>query len=118
MSGTSEVLATLVGSGGVLTIVGAGARFTWNKIEARFTKIEVELNECRKRETASLQREADSRVRRAMQITVIELLWLKVKELDPGAVVLERAKHLLDELKRTAAADREAAQLPDTSQQD
>lgn len=113
MSATSEVLTAIVGSGGVLTIVGAGSRFVWNKIEARFTKIESELQECRARESASLQREADSRVRRQMQITVIELLWLKVKELDPGAVVLERAKHILDELKRTAAADKAAAELTD-----
>lgn len=106
MTATSEIVTAIVGSGGVLTIVGAGARFIWNKIEARFSTIEIELQQCRQRETESLKREADSRVRRQMQITVIELLWLKVKELDPTAHVLDRAKHLLDELKQKAAADR------------
>lgn len=89
----------------MLTIVGAGGRFVWNKIEARFMSIENELQECRRREIESLKREADSRERRTIQITVIELLWMKVKELDPSAHVLDRAKHLLDELKQKAAQD-------------
>lgn len=105
MSGASEIITAVVGSGGVLTIVATGGKFVWNKIEARFVHIESELQECRRRETQSLKREADSRERRAIQITVIELLWLKVKELDPGAHVLDRAKHLLDELKLKAAED-------------
>jgi hypothetical protein len=102
---TGEVITAIVGSGGVLTVIGAGAKFIWNKIEARFERIEKELAECRKREVASMAREADSRERRAMQITVIELLWAKVKEMDPAAAVLDRAKHILDELKQMAAKD-------------
>ena len=102
---TGEIITAVVGSGGVLTIFGGGAKFIWNKIEARFERIEKELAECRKRETAAMAREADSRERRAMQITVIELLWAKVKEIAPGADVLERAKHILDELKQMAAKD-------------
>lgn len=84
-------------------------KFIWAKIEARFTKIETELAECRARESAAAQRDADNRERRAKQLTVIELLWQKVKDLDPRAPVLDRAKHLLDELKETAAlAERDA----------
>lgn len=102
---TDAIITALVGGGGALTAIGAGAKFIWNKIEARFERIEKELAECRKRETAAMAREADSRERRAMQITVIELLWAKVKEMDPTAGVLERAKHILDELKQMAAKD-------------
>ena len=102
---SGEIITAIVGSGGVLTVLGAGAKFIWNKIEARFERIEKELAECRKRETAAMAREADSRERRAMQITVIELLWAKVKEIAPCADVLERAKHILDELKQMAAKD-------------
>lgn len=102
---SGEIITAIVGSGGVLTVIGAGAKFIWNKIEARFERIEKELAECRKRETAAMEREADSRERRVMQIMVIELLWAKVKEIAPGADVLERAKHILDELKQMAAKD-------------
>lgn len=110
MMSTGEVVTAIVGGGGVLTVIGAGIKFVWNKIEARFKqiearsdRIETELAECRKREVAAMVREADSRERRAMQITVIELLWAKVKEMDPTAPVLERARHILDELKQLAA---------------
>lgn len=103
----SEIVAAVFGGGGALATIGAGVKFIWDKIEARFTKIEAELAECRAREVAAIQRDADSRERRAKQITVIELLWQKVKELDPGAAVLDRAKHLLDELKESAAPRRD-----------
>lgn len=86
-------------------MLGGGVKFLWVKIEARFSKIETELEDCRRREREALVREAESRERRAIQITVIELLWLKVKEIDPAAHVLDRAKHLLDELKERAAKD-------------
>ena len=76
----------------LLTLIGAGVRWLWNKVEARFTSIEAQLEECRRREI-------ESRERRAAQLTVIELLWLKVRELDPGAEVLKRAEVLLDKLK-------------------
>jgi hypothetical protein len=82
----------------LLTLIGAGVRWLWNKVEARFTSIEAQLEECRKRE-------AESRERRAAQLTVIELLWLKVRELDPGAEVLKRAEALLDKLKASAGSD-------------
>lgn len=102
-----DIITAVVGGGGVLTVVGGGIKFIWNKLEARFAKIEKELEECRRREHASIKREADSRVRREKQITVIELLWQKVREFDPTAAVLDRAKHLLDELKENAAKDAE-----------
>lgn len=108
MMSTEGIVTAIVGGGGVLTVVGGGIKFVWNKLEARFAKIEKELEECRRREVASLRREAESNVRRAKQITVIELLWQKVKELDPAAAVLDRAKHLLDELKENAAPGKDA----------
>lgn len=97
MSAT-DIITAVAGSGGLLTAVGAGGRFVWNKLERRFTSIEAQLQACRDRET-------ESQERRTIQLTVIELLWLKVKEFDPSAPVLERAKHLLDELKERARHD-------------
>lgn len=99
----AEIVTAVFGGSGALAAIGGGIRFVWNKLEARFTNIEKELAECRARELLAIKREADSRERRAKQITVIELLWQKVKDLDPRAQVLDRAKHLLDELKETAA---------------
>lgn len=104
MSITAEVITAVAGGGGFLVPAGGAIAFVWNKIErravvrekaneARFTKIEQDLAECRRREV-------ESQERRAIQLTVIELLWAKVKELDPSAHVLDRAKHLLDELKQ------------------
>jgi hypothetical protein len=82
------------------TLIGAAVRWVWVEIrgwlkrnEDRFAAIEAELEECR-------QREVESRERRMAQLTVIELLWLKVRELDPGAEVLKRAEHLLDKLRQ------------------
>ena len=94
----AEIITSLAGSGGVLVAVGGAGRFVWNKIEARFKTIEGELQQCRRREVQSQQR-------RGIQIAVIELLWLKVKEFDPTAAVLARAKHLLDELKASSQDD-------------
>lgn len=99
----AEIITAVFGGSGALAAIGGGIRFVWNKLETRFTNIEKELAECRARELLAIKREADSRERRAKQITVIELLWQKVKDLDPRAQVLDRAKHLLDELKETAA---------------
>ncbi len=104
MSTTAEVITAVAGGGGFLLPAGGAIAFIWNKIEkravareakneTRFARIEGDLAECRRREEESQQR-------RAIQLTVIELLWAKVKEFDPSAPVLERAKHLLDELKQ------------------
>lgn len=103
---TDAMIIALFGSGGALVTIGGGVKFIWAKIEARFTKIEAELIECRKREVAAAARDADNRERRAKQLTVIELLWQKVKDMDPTAAVLDRAKHLLDELRESAASDK------------
>lgn len=82
--------AAIIGSSvGVLGAIGASGRFVWNKIEKRFAVVEAELGECRKSHKA-----ADGH--RAVQTTVIELLWQEVERLAPGAGVLQRAKKLLD----------------------
>lgn len=75
-----------------LTPLGAAGAFVWNKIEKRFGQIETQLEECHDRERDSLDR-------RAVQLTVIELLWQEVKRLAPDADILVRAKKLLDDLK-------------------
>jgi chromosome condensin MukBEF ATPase and DNA-binding subunit MukB len=93
LSNVTDILTLVVGSGGALTALGAAGKFVWDKIERRFVGIEEQLDECR-------QRERESHERRAIQLTVIELLWLKIKEFDPTAPVLLRAKHLLDDLRK------------------
>lgn len=85
--------AIIVAVGGVLGALGGGIRFVWNKFEARFQKIEAQLEECHQREQAHHER-------RAVQLTVIELLWQEVKRLAPDTPVLDRAKRLLDGLKK------------------
>lgn len=82
----------------LLGAAGAAIKWLWDKIEARFVKIETALEECEKRELASNER-------RGKHLTVIELLWAEVVRLSKGGQnnVLNRAKHLLDELKDTAA---------------
>ena len=89
----SELAVMITAITGVLALAGGGVRFVWNKVEARFQKIEEQLEECQ-------QREADHHARRAVQLTVIELLWSEVKRLAPDAAVLDRAKRLLDGLKK------------------
>ena len=83
----SEVAAIITAA------VGAAGRFVWNKIEARFQSVEAELVHCREREASSVER-------RAIQLTVIELLWQEVQRHNPGSVVLTRVKNLLDDLKQ------------------
>lgn len=85
----AEIITAAVAACGT---VGGAVAFVWNKIENRFTEIEGKLEECQTRERDSLDR-------RSVQLTVIELLWQEVKRLAPDAVVLIRAKRLLDDLK-------------------
>lgn len=87
-----ELAAVIVAGVGVLGPLGALGRFVWNKVERRFEHIEAELEHCRRREHESLER-------RAVQITVIELLWQEVRTSNPASLVLARAKKLLDGLK-------------------
>lgn len=118
MTGSGDWVAIIGASGGALTVIGGGVAFVWNKIEQRardrekqnerrFTKIEGDLELCEERERQSLGR-------RSVQLTVIELLWQEVMRHAPGSTVLDRAKHLLDELKEHADLDavlRSAAKL-------
>lgn len=96
----SDVPAILTAAVGVLGATGAAGRFIWSKIEKRFDAVEADLKRCEERERASVER-------RAVQITVIELLWQEVKRLSPEAMVLTRAKHLLDDLKKEQRKDRD-----------
>lgn len=82
----------ITGGVGLLTAIGTAGAFIWNKIEGRFKEIDAKLDECEARERDSLDR-------RAVQLTVIELLWQEVKRHAPASGVLERAKKLLDDLK-------------------
>lgn len=75
-----------------LTPIGGGIAFIWRKIEKRFADFETRLKECQDRERASLDR-------RAVQLTVIEILWQEVARLAPDTTVLKRAKKLLDDLQ-------------------
>lgn len=95
MSSLAEIItASIAGLGSV----GGAAAFVWNKIEKRFNEIDLKLLECEKRERQSQER-------RAVQLTVIELLWQEVKRLTPKADVLDRAHKLLEDLKTKSAGD-------------
>lgn len=93
---TTELILALTG---ILSAIGGGIAFIWNKVEKRFSRIETELEHCRKRETS--ERQINS-----VRLAVIELLWQEVERLAPeGSRVLARAKSLLDNLK-SAEGDR------------
>ena len=84
-------------------MIGGAGRFVWNKIERRFTALDAELAKCRQREAASVER-------RAVQLTVIELLWQEVRRLAPDNPALIRGKKLLDDLKEKGREDAEGEQ--------
>lgn len=94
----AETISAIVGA---CTAVGGGVTFVWTKVEQRFKHIEAQLEECQSREQASNER-------RAVQLTVIELLWLELKRVAPDADVLGRAKKLLDDLKTRNREDRDS----------
>lgn len=89
----SDLAALITAIVGILATVGAAGRFVWNKIEARFDAVDAELAKCE-------ARERENQERRAVQLTVIELLWLEVKRLAPDAGVLTRAEKLLGTLRK------------------
>lgn len=89
----NDLAAIITASVGLLAALGGGARFVWNKIEARFARVEAALEQCH-------ERELRSQTRRAVQLTVIELLWQEVQRLAPRSKVLDRARHHFDELKK------------------
>lgn len=82
----SDLPAIITAAAGGLGVLGGGVRFLWNKIEKRFLDIENAQKKCE--------------AHRATQITVIELLWQELKRLSPDAAVFDRAKKLLDGLKK------------------
>ena len=95
MSAAAELVLSGVA---VMGALGAAGKFVWNKLESRFQAIDAALEQCHTREIASQER-------RAVQLTVIELLWQEVKRHLPDSPVLARARHLLDELKVKAAEE-------------
>lgn len=92
MSDFNGIVTAIFGGGGALACIGAGVKFIWDKVENRFKAIEAELKQCR-------DREAETKAQAAGQLTVIELLWLALKQVDPGNSALKRGKKLLDDLK-------------------
>lgn len=105
----AELASILTAAGITLPTLGAGITFIWRKVEAaareretkfdeRLLHIELELDHCRERERISQDR-------RAVHITVIELLWQEAMRLSRKAenATLDRAKKLLDDLKVTAS---------------
>ena len=89
----SEIAVLITSIVGALSATGAAIAWLWNKIEKRFEKVETALEECRKREARSAEREGK-------HLTVIELLWQEVERKTRGPnAVLDRAKRILDDLK-------------------
>lgn len=79
----------------VVTLLGAlgtAIAWIWDKIDKRITSLETKVADCEAREDAGMER-------RAVQLTVIELLWQEVERIAPASPVLARAKKLLDDLK-------------------
>jgi hypothetical protein len=97
MSGAAEVIGAITG---FLIPVGGGIAFIWNKVERRFRHLETKVDACEKRER-------ESRERRGVQLTVIELLWQELVRHVPESPVFTRAKKLLDDLKAMGQENRE-----------
>lgn len=94
----------------LLATLGVGLKFAWNKydawrierqqtalreaekLEERFRRIENALKECEEREERGDKR-------RAKMWTIIQLLLDAMEGLDPGHRTLQRAKHLLEEMR-------------------
>lgn len=94
----SELAALITSGVALLGAGGTGIKFLWDKIEKRFTLIEDELKKCQ-------ERELKTKDHRAVHLTVIELIWAELRRFDPQSAVLERAKHLLDDLKEKNRLD-------------
>lgn len=92
MASITEIMGAIFGGGGALACIGAGVKFIWDKVDARFKALEASVNECHEREQAAKDRSAK-------QLTVIELLWLALRQVDPSNDALKRSKKLLDDLK-------------------
>lgn len=85
----------------VVTPLGGGVAWLWAQIDKRITGLENKVAACEAREDAGLER-------RSVQLTVIELLWQRLDQLEPGSAVLVRAKKLLDDLKVKNLEDQQA----------
>lgn len=96
----AQVTAIASAAVGALGSIGAGCRFVWKKVETRFAAIEVELAHCRSRERADQER-------RAIQLSVIEILWQEIERVTPGSSVLRRAEKLLEGLRAKVKGEAE-----------
>ena len=65
--------------------VGGAIAWLWNKIEKRISRVEANQEACE--------------ARSAVQLTVIELLWLEIRRHAPASPVIERVRELLEEIK-------------------
>lgn len=85
----------------VVTPLGGGIAWIWSLIDRRITGLERKVEACEAREDAGMER-------RLVQLTVIEILWQRLDQLEPGSAVLARAKKLLDDLKVKNLEDQQA----------
>ena len=103
MSDVDTVSSVISAGAGVAGILGGAIAFLWGRVEWNNSKIKRELAKCQAREIAQRQREHQivigNHEHRAALTIVIELLWQEIQRLSPDAIVLKRAKRLLDDLK-------------------
>lgn len=90
MSAMAELLTAIVG---LLTVLGGAVAWLWGRVEKGFKEVRAELKKCQHREKRAA-------ATTAKQLIVIELLWQIAPKNRTAADVLERCKHLLEELKR------------------
>lgn len=104
MSNVQEVSSVISAGVQVAGLLGGAIAFLWGRMEWSNAKIRRALQQCQRRETEAREREqailSASKERRAHLTTIIELLWYEVSRLAPEALVLKRAKKLLDDVKK------------------
>lgn len=83
MTDLSETVQAGVAVAGAL---GGAIAWLWGRVEKMRKSVQTDLEAC---EDA-----------RHTQLIVIELFWRALEDLAPGSAVMERGRHLLDELKQ------------------
>src|SRR3546814_5482677 len=76
----------------VLTPLGGGVAWIWAQIDKRITGLEGKVAACEAREDDGLKR-------RMVQLTVIEILWQRLDQPEPGSPVLARSEEHTSELQ-------------------
>lgn len=100
MSSVSDLSNIITAGATVAGVLGGAISFLWARVEFTNRKTKQSLVKCE-------QREANSKERHLKQLTIIELLWQEIERLVPDALVLRRAKTLLNDMKH----DEEATKL-------